>query len=1527
MSENNTNDRSQVRAAAYLAAKERLDFRRGKTRALVQCTPPNVKCGNRCIPPEWDCRLKGQGNDPHLAAKRTDPVSGIANIERGIKRLGRFASTGSFSELESSKRSFVRGAVKLKPGTLKEKGEFKEWIENNWSKVVIPVSVVAGGLALHSGLKAGDVFGYKRGAGAKIDNAVAQGISAVLDATPFVGGARAYTRNRAASATAGNLGRIAGRTQRNRSYASNPASGMPETAIPRSWKAGSSDLNKSLNIVNDEGGSNTFYEWNTKHRMAFWGARHANGKSVYAVPTAHAFMNTEWNLNLSNRAIGQDYIVGITSRIEADRDAFLQLARQQGFQVMGRPGAQYIKNDQRDAFVSQVTKAIANDKQRAAQAAYVDTVVRNLAPSSAARNVYEGHVEFYDAYYKKQAEQLRNIAGAPEFDQNLQESGLLEIRRSAERRRVDYLMQTSKKPNTASKGSGHDELFMRDYYHTKVAGGSKSPYTITDRLAVQAAEELAGKQQLSPTQAIQLLNTEYGFTSAEIEVRPGPQRRKARAQAPTPEGGRRAKPRTPAQAISSMMRQKNPDGTPRYATREAAEAAYKRAQEGRIDSEASHHFTPRVEAYLQSQARLDNRLDFTPTGEREGKPCGKSFIPRQLKCSKPATARYAEKEEFKKKNGVAGNIAKGALAAGLAVGSIAAYKNRRAIGSAAGAVRKTIKAERNAYKSILGTKLKQRNSYGRQQYTRRTAQRAAFKEYRTSRQEALSKIYATQSPKYYNAAIQKLSSDDVTKALNALPKSFQESARNLSGKAKAGLAYLSADAQGFKVNKINKESNFSVLSKEDGSKTIAIGSVGDTLVTFNADRSNGSIDMRTEGGGRGLPVYDIQFMTDLSFKQKTGVSKADSTKVASMIKSMNKDSLPTLPQNALLRNIPYSDDGLGRKRGAIYKRFGYTSLEGIRGDYMFATLSNGAVVPIKPEYKSFYADLIKGDDYDTAAEKFAARGRRDAVSPRNDKRCGKSGIPDNQKCTKTTAAVSTTTTSNTTRNIVIGAGALTTVGAVGALALIGVQRGKATAYRRNVPKSALEAEKLAIEYERQFRDKAAQRLGKRPQDVTGFEASAYDYRDKGYDRGFGAFESDPKWYGQTQQSKGSVVILSYADERGQGGFKMAEGGAFKSIWGDRDILPFSNNISQPKSRSGPDDLDMQGERRAAETVGRVAGPVGESAAKTGLMVNASLKRFEFLRDNVNERGFNPDAVRAAAFVVAQRRLTGKSVDILSYSNGGNVATETLAILQEMGYRDVKVVNIAGPTFGMFNHSRDNMRTWVSEGDEFYKATAGKAYTGGNTTMLKNKNIPHGLQDGIDPNNRENGANARANIKAKNSYLLDEQLQKEAYQFLTVDKKRSFELVNEVVWRVAEDKPFDGDLGVLFGPEAATVKTTMASALSNPATKDKAKERIRDLIEDKMLEKWYGGYDPKAVKKTQNAIREELTRNVTRPARSSVKPKRPQTISERISNLMTQNPGMSREAARNQIMRQRSGRSDAYTQSFALAQSALLLSQV
>jgi hypothetical protein len=504
----------------------------------------------------------------------------------------------------------------------------------------------------------------------------------------------------------------------------------------------------------------------------------------------------------------------------------------------------------------------------------------------------------------------------------------------------------------------------------------------------------------------------------------------------------------------------------------------------------------------------------------------------------------------------------------------------------------------------------------------------------------------------------------------------------------------------------------------------------------------------------------------------------------------------------------------------------------------------------------------------------AARRERDANrggaagAQRLGKPCGASHIPKAHNCNKGQGSAAPATPDKGPKSSVsVKTAALVGAGvALGAMVAYGAaNKAKISEYRSHTSDSALKAETLAKEMMDEMRQQAAKRTGKDAKDVTGFEASVYNFKDKGFDRGFGSNDTSPAYFGQTPNSRGAVVMLSYADDnkftkRGQGSYKMATGGAFREIWGEHDILPFANNISQP-TRRGPDDLTMNAQERLVEK----AGPAGD-AIKTAVFFKETAKNFDYLKENIDKRGFNPDAVRAAAFVAAQRRLTGKPVHIMAYSNGGNVASETLAILKEMGYRDVKVVNVAGPTFGVFKHGRDNMRTWVSPGDEFWKYAKGSAFQGGNVTLLKNKNIPHGLTEKIDPNNREHGANWKENLKQKNSYLKDEQLQREAHRFLTVDKQRSQELSDEFIWRVASKKPMEGDLSAVLG----TNSTSIAARYTKMRAQNSrlADEWLRDQIEEGMIDKWYGGYSAAAVKNAQRQIKKDLEAQI-----SGVKPER------------------------------------------------------
>jgi hypothetical protein len=80
------------------------------------------------------------------------------------------------------------------------------------------------------------------------------------------------------------------------------------------------------------------------------------------------------------------------------------------------------------------------------------------------------------------------------------------------------------------------------------------------------------------------------------------------------------------------------------------------------------------------------------------------------------------------------------------------------------------------------------------------------------------------------------------------------------------------------------------------------------------------------------------------------------------------------------------------------------------------------------------------------------------------------------------------------------------------------------AYRRNVSRSAIDAEVMAKQLEVDFKLKAAARLGKPVEAVTGIEASAYDFKDRGRDTGYTTHDDNsPAMFGQTKSSRGAGI--------------------------------------------------------------------------------------------------------------------------------------------------------------------------------------------------------------------------------------------------------------------------------------------------------------------------------------------------------------------------------------------------------------------
>jgi hypothetical protein len=962
-----------------------------RTNGTLKCNPPNRRCGNRCIPPTWDCRLKGEGNDPHLKAvgSGSDPIAGFANIERGISRLGKGAVKLSFSEVEGGRRALARGVAKLSPGDLQRKKELQEQVYRYGVAVGAPVALAIFGALSHRGLKS--FKGYREGPGRQIDDAAASAMRTVARNMPFGVG----TNYRAREAIGVNAVRNQARVTRNL------ASGDPavltaragssnflrRTAAGQPTSAGSADgtyaVVQSLRSVDTVGGNPSklgFTEWEERSLQAFWSTPrgksmgpdwipYGEGTSVFSVTATNKLLSRSFGFSekpsLPLNTQTHDIVVNLTGRLRNTSRAIRTSMQQAGLNPASPEDvARYVRSVPLERGMPPEARQRMYDLLEAA------TTSTNHATQ--AREFYLSTLQGYDRFFRDVSTRVvdRPSIRMPQAERERT------FWRDGSLAHADALARRMGFDAGPLDGMGVATVIKKAYHASNVMTNKrlfKTSVALTPTEALTAASEVARSQgRVEPgtaEEAVSFLNIAFGGGS---EANPNrlrditlvrSQPRAAAPPEPAPFGPppppRAARRRSEAQRLADIRRERNPDGSLRYATPEAALAELRRRQ-GRTD------------------ATMRARLDYTPPNERLGKPCGKSFVAKQRKCSKPTSRRYADKpqaapgaaprgrrtypagyipnrikrshtvskETSKKVEGIAERAAKVAAVAGVVAGGVIAARKGRQI-------------------------------------------------YRNRRN---TEVYSKFAPKAINRAITRLSQKDVRDALDRIPGPFREQAQKLVGKAKSALAYVQADAQGYDLTKVNSDSNFSVWRNNQNDKVLTIGSVDDTLITFSADRTS-TVDLRTENG-RGVGVYDVQFSSDLGFQQKTGLSKESSSRISSMVKSMNADTMANLPSNAVLRNVPYGDDGLGGKRQAIYKRYGYKPLPGLRGNAMFATLENGKITKISPEYEDFYADLIKGDDYETAAAKFAERrGRRDAA-PRLDKRCGKSGISSHEKCSK-----------------------------------------------------------------------------------------------------------------------------------------------------------------------------------------------------------------------------------------------------------------------------------------------------------------------------------------------------------------------------------------------------------------------------------------------------------------------------------------------------------------------------------------------
>lgn len=647
------------RTAAYLATQERLDA--GKTRKNVHCNPPNVRCGNRCIPPTWDCRLKGQGTDPHLRAVKTDPLGGLANIQRGIARVGKGIVKGNFSEVEGGKRAVIRGTVKIAPGNIQQKKDLQKKLEDRTRAIGISLAVITGGLGIHALLMKTDTFGYRNGVGANINNAVRLGVSRVLDATPVLGANRARVRAAAQAGVQSQLSRQA-----------NPASSVLTQQLARTRTTAAEEdartsLVRTLQAVNNahSGANSDFDTWNREHQRAFWSVTKVeNGVglsgdkrgSIFARSATDEFLARQFSLQGDDVLTSKAVKDAVERQLADYKSNLINLAQQQGYRVTNtRAGKVIDTNDQRSFIQGLVQSTLpagqTNDRVRSALTRSLEQTLTRT-PKTQTDAIYRDTYSTFNNYYTSRASAIENASSVPRMTAEMRRTGVEQTLIEAREARANYVLGLVR-PGSQVRGPSHAELALREYHAREVVRSPRSMYTVSDRLARAAASEIEGRP-VGRAEAFRVLERE-GFTGA-VPRNPLPRAVEPAAPGVGPRRGLRAQAALTALARQIMAREGNEGMT--------LEAALRAARRERGDAADS---SPEP-GLIRTATYLAFRADFKE-GQRLGKPCGASFIPKAHDCRK-GQQTVTPSTDVKRKAAVFAAVAGGALALGIA-GSVA----------------------------------------------------------------------------------------------------------------------------------------------------------------------------------------------------------------------------------------------------------------------------------------------------------------------------------------------------------------------------------------------------------------------------------------------------------------------------------------------------------------------------------------------------------------------------------------------------------------------------------------------------------------------------------------------------------------------------------------------------------------------------------------------------------------------------------------------------------------------------------------
>jgi len=659
--------RDTIRAAAYETVRNDLRGSQvSKTTKKVTCTPPNKKCGGRCIPPSWSCRLKGEGTNSELKVHAQDISKGGKMVVSGTQDIIKGFATLNPQRFESGRSRVIRGAVKLAPGdNLEEKKQLRRKLEQN-SNVIAGVTFGSLGIAGAYAAVRGKLPAKLR---EDIERPAKNAFNAVLDRAPWIGPSRARQRqageaaattfggmvtkgikqNEAASAAAGNLGKIG----------------------PLAFRSTSADvvgsgLTQALDKVNRERKGAGFETWKQEATSTLFGAKTKAGHSVYSERAANEYLVSKFGLDSAgverNRFVGRAVQEGAT---QAQRNTAVERGIASKLGQMG----QDMDRDRKvrgiasvDTYKKEVALPAVERKLRAAGLSatqrkagmaeasdMIDSAFgTNASRKASAKRIRQGTVDGYDTYFDRVATSFQRNADTP-INGRAASTALGDG--AASLARFEIGRKTGSSPQILSRS--HADLLLREHYHTRVAKSGQ--YVVGENTARRVAQQITRTTSLPTTEnAFQILN-QNGFPNAVRGTAGSTKTGTSNVPASAPRTGVRAQTNLSALA-RSIQRRKGNEGMSYEAALRAARAEQKR-KDSRADDE---HTDPSITKRNPPNPLITNSPEERPMEEVLGEVIPKNekeFVeslqnpaPTQslAESPDPAEAEHPEVEEAKK---------------------------------------------------------------------------------------------------------------------------------------------------------------------------------------------------------------------------------------------------------------------------------------------------------------------------------------------------------------------------------------------------------------------------------------------------------------------------------------------------------------------------------------------------------------------------------------------------------------------------------------------------------------------------------------------------------------------------------------------------------------------------------------------------------------------------------------------------------------------------------------------------------------